>query len=107
MIKKLSLPKIALLQALGLAGYFSLVGLFMYRANDIFGKMNTFLGPMLFLGLFSFSAMVCGLITFTIPFRIFWDEKNTKKAIRLVFYTAAWLGAFVALGFIVLLLNKA
>lgn len=93
-MKKLSLEFISFLQALGLTIYVSLVGLLMWQGNTIFGQMTTFLGPTLFLLLFIFSAVVCALLFGYYPFILWSEHKETKKAVRVVFYTAGWLVFF-------------
>src|SRR3990167_9138382 len=93
-MKKLSLEFVSFLQALGLTIYVSLVGLLMWQGDTIFGRMTSFLGPTLFLLLFIFSAVVCALLFGYSPFVLWCEEKETKKAIRVVFYTAGWLVFF-------------
>ena len=90
-----SLSFIAFFQALGLILYCGLVGMVIWRGEKWFGKMNNLFGPILFLALFVVSSLICSLITLTYPFLIFWDEKNTKKALKLLGYTALWLVLFV------------
>ena len=97
---KHSLVKLGLLQALGIVIYCGLVGLIFWRGNQWFGKMNNYLGPVLVLTLLSVSVLVCGLLAFGYPVMLFWDEKKTRDALKLVGYTAAWL-----LGFIFLILT--
>lgn len=96
---KRSIKKIAFIQALGIVFYCSLVSTVLFNGNNWFGPMNKtpLLGPILALTLLVVSALTCGLIAFTIPFRIFWDEKNTKKAISLIIYETAWLTFFVVI----------
>jgi mannose/fructose/N-acetylgalactosamine-specific phosphotransferase system component IID len=69
----------------------------MLNGNNWFGPLNKtpLLGPLLFLTLFVVSAMICAMIALAYPFGLFWDKKNTKDALRIVFYTAAWLALFV------------
>ena len=99
-IGKCSLVKSGFFQALGIVIYCGLVGLIFWRGNQWFGKMNNYLGPVLVLTLLSVSVLVCGLLAFGYPVMLFWDEKKTKDALKLVGYTAAWL-----LGFIFLILT--
>jgi hypothetical protein len=94
-MKKLSLPIIGLLQASGLATYVSLVAMIFWKGNTWFGKMDTILGPVAMLSLFVVSAMICALITLSYPFIVFWDKKNTKQALKIIMFTAAWLVFFV------------
>jgi hypothetical protein len=96
-MKKRDLRLVALLQAVGLGFYIALVSYFIWNAERWIGKMNSFWGPLLLLSLFSFSALICALITFGYAARLFWDEKRVKRALKLVLYTAGWLGAFVLL----------
>jgi hypothetical protein len=95
--KKLSLPFIAFLQAAGLATYCGLIGLLMWKAEGIFGPPYTFLGPTLFLVLFVASALISALLILGYPFILFWEKKQTVKALKLVVYSIAWLTLFVFL----------
>ena len=103
---KLSTCKVAFLQALGLVIYCGLVGIVFWRGDKWFGNMNHYLGPVMVLVLLSMSVLVCALIAFGYPFLVFWDEKKTKKAISIVYYTAAWLVLFMVLLMLGLLLLK-
>ncbi len=102
-MKKLSLPFIAFLQALGLTLYCSLVGIIMWKGGTWFGQMTGYLGPVLILSLLVVSVLICALIAGGYPFLVFWDKKNTKEALTIVTYTAGWLVLFVA--FVMLLLS--
>lgn len=82
--------KRGILQALGVAFYCSLVGLVMWKANEIFGRMNPYLGPVAFLMMFSVSALICGLLVFYKPYKLFSADKK-KEAIDVVIATAASL----------------
>lgn len=93
-MKKLSLGLTAFLQAAILTFYCLMIGNLMWNANHLFGKMNSFLGPALFLIIFVISAIICTLIFGYNAFIIFWEEKNTKKALKLILYTTLWLFAF-------------
>lgn len=78
------------LQALGVAAYCTLVGLFMWNSNHIFGPMNNFLGPVLVLVLLSASALTCGLIVFYKPYKLFFAGKKSE-AIEVVVSTSVFL----------------
>ena len=84
------------LQALGVSLYIFLIGVFISNANTIFPKIGNFWGPILFLLLFSTSAMICGLIVFLKPYKLFFAGKK-KGAVTVVVATAAWLFAFLGL----------
>jgi len=102
-MRKLSLPFIAFLQALGLTLYCGLVSLVFWKGNTWFGQMDNLLGPALLLCLLVVSALICALIALGYPFLVFWNKKNTKEALTLVAYTVGWLLLFVIM--IMLLLS--
>lgn len=87
--------KVGLLQALGLAVYISLVASIIQNGNKLFGPINNFWGPILFLTLFSFSVLICGFIALGYPVRIFWIKKNPNLAIKIVGYTTGFLFIFL------------
>lgn len=93
----LSLPFIAFLQALGLVIYCLLVGLLIWQGNALFGPPFTFLGPTMFLVLFVASALISALIILGYPIILFWEKKQTIKALKLVACTTGWLILFVLL----------
>jgi hypothetical protein len=87
---------IGLYQALGLTSYVSLVSLTMSQGSKIFGEVdNKILAPILFLSLFSTSALICALITLGYPLIVFLDKKNTREAVMIVGYTAGWMVGIV------------
>jgi len=95
--KKFSLSFIAFLQALGLVVYCSLVGLFIWQGENIFGPPYTFLGPAMFLVLFVASALISALLILGYPFLLFWEKKELVKALKLVVFTIGWLTFFIFL----------
>lgn len=78
------------LQALGVSAYVALVGLFIWNAEKIFPKLGLPWGPILFLLLFCASAMICGLVVFYKPYKLFFDGKK-KEAVNVVVSTAEYL----------------
>lgn len=94
---KKSLCCVAFLQALGLIFYCGLIGLIFWQGNHWFGTVPNFWGPLLFLILFVASALISALIVLGYPFILFWEKKQTTKALRLVLCTTAWLTSFVLL----------
>lgn len=87
------------LQALGIAAYCLLVGLFFGQANKFIPGPDTALTPVIMLILFSASALICALIVFYKPYKLFFAGKKTD-AIETVMYTAVGLFAFAILGLI-------
>lgn len=86
----------ALLQALGVVGYIFLIGAFFWQAENWFGNQPDlkFLAPVLMLTLLSTSAMICGLIVFTYPVKLYLKTKKFEPAFKVVLMTAAWLAVF-------------
>lgn len=78
------------IQALGVTVYCSFVGLFFWKGNEMFGKVDRYVGPVTFLLLFIASAMICALMVFYQPYLLFFDGKK-KEALEIVVNTAAWL----------------
>jgi len=94
---KLTPGILGFLQALGVAAYCAFVGIIFWKGNEIFGKMDVYVGPVTFLILFIASAMICALMVFYQPYLMFFAGKK-KEAAETVVNTAAWLFlAFTAL----------
>ena len=102
--KNFSLSFVAFLQALGLVAYCSLVGCFMWYGEKIFGPPYYFLGPAMFLVLFVASALISALLILGYPFILFWEKKQTIKALKLVIYTITWLVLFILLFILTLII---
>ena len=97
----INLLGIGFLQALGVIGYISLISYALQNGERVFGSMNDFIGPVMFLTLFAVSALVCALITLGFPVKLFWIEKKQTEALKLVGYTTAFLALFVLIMFAV------
>ena len=82
---------------MGLVLYSALVGILFWKGNTWFGTVNRYLGPVFFLVLFIVSALICGLIALGYPAYLYLQHKQTKRALRLVGYTVAWLAWFTIL----------
>lgn len=94
-----------LIQAIGVTVYCSLVGLLMWNGDEIFGKADNYLGPVTALLLFSVSAMVCGLLVFYKPYKLFFEDKKAE-AIKVVISTAISLLVILLILFGVVFLVK-
>jgi len=90
------MKKKGLIQAIGLVVYITLIATLIYYSNQIFGRVNEFVGPLLFLTLFVVSAMVCSLLMFYEPYQLFAKNKP-KEALELVIKTTKYLGVFLLL----------
>lgn len=84
------------LQASGITLYCSLIGMIFWKGDEIFGKVANYFGPVAFLLLFSLSALVCGLVVFYKPYKLFFDGKK-KEAVDLVLYTTVFLFFYLSL----------
>jgi len=95
--KKKSLCLISFLQAVGLTVYCGMVALIFWQGERWFGKITNFWGPVLLLVLLTTSVLVCALIALGYPVYLFWQKKETIKAMKIVGYTTGWLILFVFL----------
>ncbi len=102
-MKNQPLPLRALWSALGVTAYIVLIGIFFSNANRIFGPEDNFMSPIVALLLFVFSALITGSIVLLPPIRLYLDGQRTE-GIKLLFFTAMWLGILTVLAMIVLAL---
>ena len=79
---------------MGVTVYCSLVGLIFWKGNAFFGKAHQYLGPVTVLILLSVSVLVCALLVFYKPYRLFFAGKK-KEAIDIVVFTT--VGLFISL----------
>jgi len=86
----------ALAHSAVLLAYIAGVAWIMQHAETIFGKMQNFWGPVAFLLLFVFSALISGLLVLGRPAYLFLDGQK-KEALKMLFYTASWLFAITIL----------
>lgn len=79
--------RLGILQALLITLYCSLVGLVMWKGNEIFGRVDSIISPIAVLVMLSVSALICGLIVFYKPYKLFFANKR-EEAINVVVSTA-------------------
>ena len=95
------LPVRALWSALGVTAYVAVVGVIISNGERIFGPMHPgIFGPMAFLLTFVFSALLTGTLVLLPPVRLYFDGHQTE-GIRLLLYTAGWLGGFTIVALII------
>ncbi|MCL4390486.1 MAG: hypothetical protein M1484_00275 [Patescibacteria group bacterium] len=94
---KISPVIIGVAQATGLIAYCAAVGAVMLNGNRWFGPTPSFLGPMLFLTLFVFSAIVCAAMFLGYPFYLFWEKKDLPTAFKVIASSTVTLFVFVLL----------
>lgn len=97
-LSKFESYRLGLLQAILVLAYCTFASVFMFKGDEIFGKIDSFIGPLLFLVLFSTSALLCSLAVFGIPVVLFLENsKNLKKSVEIVAFTALWLFCILGL----------
>lgn len=100
------LIKRAIGDALGTALYVFLVSQIMIHGDQLFGEIeNNSFAPMVFLLLFLFSALVTGYLVLGKPIMMYLDGQK-KEAVRLLFYTGAFLFCLMLTGFVIILAGK-
>ncbi|OGD56434.1 hypothetical protein A3I57_03525 [Candidatus Beckwithbacteria bacterium RIFCSPLOWO2_02_FULL_47_23] len=85
---------IAFYQALGVIGYCSLIAIVFWRGEAWFGHVPNFFGPLLMLSILTTSALICGLLVFAYPVKLYLKTKKADQPIKLVLMTAAWMIVF-------------
>ena len=88
---------VAFLQALGVVAYCSLISLIFWQWQNWFGRVSNFIGPLLMLILLSTSAMICGLVVFAYPVKLYLKTKKFSPPLKVILSTAAWLAVFCIL----------
>ena len=78
-------------QATLVLGYVVLFTMLITNGERLFPRINQTFAPMMFLTLFCFSVLLCGLMVFYKPYMLFVDKKR-KEAAELVLATTKWLG---------------
>jgi hypothetical protein len=96
------LPLRALWSALGVTAYVALVAVIISNGERIFNHLRPgIIGPLAFLLLFVFSALLTGTLVLLPPARLYFDGRKTE-GIRLLLYTAGWLGVMTIVVLIIL-----
>lgn len=84
-LKKYSPFKVAFGQSALLLSYIVFIAHVLWGGEKLFGPVKNAWGPVLVLSLFSSSALVCAFLSLAYPIWTFWEEKNTKRALTIVF----------------------
>lgn len=84
----------SLFNSLGIIIYIGLIAGFMQNAEKIFGKINNFFGPFVFLLLFVISAATTGFLMFGRPIMLYLDGEK-KDAVKMILSEFAWLFMFL------------
>jgi hypothetical protein len=72
-----------------------LVGTLIINGEKVFGTNDSFVGPAMFLLLLVASVLMTGIFTLAYPLIVFWDQKDTRRALLVVGRTALWLLIYV------------
>lgn len=90
MFNKVSLPFLGFLQASGLSIYIISISFLLNSFSMIFGqKEEKFIGPIIMLLLFTFSAVLSASIVLGRSAYLFW-EKKYKQSFTLIGWTLGW-----------------
>jgi hypothetical protein len=87
---KKGLVQTALLNSLGVAVYTGLVAFLMYNGDKLFGDMDNVIGPMAFLLLFVFSALIVGVLVLGKPIMLYLDGSK-KEAVQTLGFTILFI----------------
>jgi hypothetical protein len=93
------------INSLGTVIYILLIALFITSAQSLFGKINSFWGPLAMLLLFVVSATITGLLVLGRPIWLYLNNGKIE-AVKLLFYTVGWLVSITLIIFILLFLIK-
>jgi len=91
--------------AVGVFVYVMLVVWVITNGEKVFGEMENFWGPVTFLLLFVFSALVCGLLVFGRPIYL-WFDNAKKEAVKMLLFTVVNLFVILLVAFLVNVLIK-
>ena len=94
-MKKTNLVLKSFLQAILTFAYVLIVVEIMNNGEKIFGKANGLLGGAAILMIFVVSAALCGLLVLGKPIMLYLDNQK-KEALKLIYFTIAWLVVFTA-----------
>ena len=95
----------SVVNAVGVFAYVMLVALLMTNAGKIFEDDPSFWGPVAFLLLFVFSALVCGLLVFGRPIYL-WLDNAKKEAVKMLLFTVANLFVILLVALLVNILVR-
>jgi hypothetical protein len=95
----------AFLNSLGVTAYITFVSMIIRNGEKLFGKMENFLGPVVFLLLFVLSATITGTLILGRPI-LWYLEGKKSEAVKLLFYTIGWLLAATLLALFAQILRK-
>lgn len=99
-MKNSKLVLIGFLNSIGVGVYVLAISLIIRNGERIFGQMNNFLGPAVFLLLFVLSASITGALVLGRPVWLYFENRKAE-AIKLFSYTIVWLFVLTLVTFLV------
>lgn len=94
------MKKISFFNALGTVAYISIVATIMQNGSKLFGEKDNFATPIVFLLLFTLSAITVGGLVLGKPLMLYLDNKK-NEAVAVFLQTAGWLAVFTVVTMIV------
>jgi len=85
--------------------YTAVVAWLMFNGGSIFGNTPSFLIPLFMLTLFILSALITGALLLGKSLQLYFDSSK-KEAVSLLFLTAGWLAAYVAIVGVLMLIFR-
>jgi hypothetical protein len=104
-MKKKEIIMWSFINSVGVLVYVALVATIIQNGEKIFGKMKNFAGPIAFLLLFVFSALVTGLLVLGRPVYLFLDGSK-KEAVKMLLYTVGWMFLIMVLVLVINIVLK-
>ena len=102
-MKKNKIVLSSLLHSLITVIYIFGVACLMNSGEKLFGQIDSILGVVAFLLLFTLSVAIVGLLILGKPVKLYLD-KDKKEALKFLFWTLAWLILIAIIIFVVLIL---
>jgi hypothetical protein len=94
------LIQLSFVHSLGVMAYIMVVAWIINNAEKFFGKTSNFWGPVMFLMLFVFSALLTGILVLGRPIWMYLQNKK-QEALYFLFVTVGWMFVLLVLAFAV------
>jgi hypothetical protein len=103
-----ALKYLALIQAISLTAYLGLLSILIFnlKTAHLLQKVSPTFALFFFLMILFTSILICTVLTFYFPFVIFWYKKQTREAVRLIFYLIRWMVLFIFAILVFIILMK-
>lgn len=98
-MEKRNIIQISFLSSVSVFLYIAGVATLIHNIDKIIDSPNTYWGPVMFLMLFVFSALITGLLVLGYPLWLYLDNRK-KDAVTLLLYTVTWLFILLIVAFL-------